>query len=168
MAADGETGRLVGITAAHNKVRAMVMTTPALAPMTWSNELAEYAQQWADMLKSMNCAFMHRSNPPYGENIATFGAAPVQPNSTSQDAVDGWAGEVDCWTYGTILGTEKCPAACYSQLSSDGCGHYTQIVWRSSTEVGCGFASCTKSGTNWDLWVCNYRKQGNIVGQAPY
>ena len=53
------------------------------------------------------------------------------------------------------------------------CGHYTQIVWRSSTLVGCAYARCTQNSPfsgfpTWDFWVCDYSPPGNWVGQRPY
>jgi hypothetical protein len=44
------------------------------------------------------------------------------------------------------------------------CGHYTQMVWRSSTEVGCAAATCGGE----EVWVCHYAPPGNWVGQRPY
>ena len=91
----------------------------------------------------------------------------------AQQAVDGWAAEVSCWTYGTISGlgvqgTEKCNQACYMAMRSDGCGHYTQIVWRKSTQLGCGVASCNSARGKQDIWICNYSPAGNFAGMAPY
>jgi hypothetical protein len=37
-------------------------------------------------------------------------------------------------------------------------GHFTQVVWRATTHVGCGTASCT----GLVLWVCNYDPPGNV------
>ena len=177
---NGETGRMVGMTAAHNAVREMVKTTPMLADMVWDSEVAAYAQQWTDSLAMMHCdAPMHRSGSDlqkkgYGENLAAFGGFGA-PNSTSKQAVAGWAGEVACWTYGTIsyppqiMGTEKCDMTCYKNMNSDGCGHYTQVVWRSSTKLGCGVSTCTTSqGAQTDIWICNYSPAGNYAGMAPY
>ncbi|MCI5139186.1 MAG: hypothetical protein D3922_12405, partial [Candidatus Electrothrix sp. AR1] len=45
------------------------------------------------------------------------------------------------------------------------CGHYTQVVWRSTKEVGCGMASCNDKA---QLWVCQYNPRGNMLGQKPY
>jgi hypothetical protein len=173
-----ETGRLAGMTAAHNAVRAMVQTTPALPPMVWSPTLAAYAQDWTDNLAKTACAQpRHRSSQElqakgYGENLAVAGGS-RPPMTTAQFAVDGWAGEVACWTYGTFSapgygGTEKCDPACYQKLNSDGCGHYTQVVWRNSTQLGCGVSSCTSGGVTYDIWICNYAPPGNVVGQKPY
>ena len=178
VAGSGETGRMVGMTAAHNAVRAMVMTSPMLADMVWDPEVAAYAQQWTDSLAASHCdAPMHRAGSDlqqkgYGENLAVFGGTGA--TTSPKQAVSGWAGEVACWTYGTIsglgvAGTEKCDTACYTNMHSDGCGHYTQVVWRSSTKVGCGVTTCKSSkGYQNDIWICNYSPAGNFVGRAPY
>jgi hypothetical protein len=179
-----ETGRLAGITAAHNAVRAMVKSSIPLPPLTWSQTLADYAQQWATSLASnaATCAApQHRPGSQlvaldYGENLATFGGAGFARRdsstplnvSTAVQAVDAWAAEEMCWTYGTIRGTERCNMTCTRALHSDGCGHYTQVVWRQSRQVGCGVATCKNGALTEDIWICNYAPAGNFVGKAPY
>jgi len=44
------------------------------------------------------------------------------------------------------------------------CGHYTQIVWRDTKQVGCGVARDNRR----EIWVCNYDPPGNWVGHRPY
>jgi pathogenesis-related protein 1 len=44
------------------------------------------------------------------------------------------------------------------------CGHYTQVVWRSTRRLGCAVAHCADS----EIWVCNYDPPGNYVGHRPY
>ena len=174
---DQETGRLIGITAAHNAVRAAVQATPPLPPLVWSQTVADYAQEWATTLATTMCSQpVHRTGAEleakgYGENLATFAGGGLLRSaavSTAQDAVNAWAGEKACWTYGTIQGTEQCDTTCYTNLHSDGCGHYTQVVWRNSKELGCGVATCQNGSLTEDIWICNYAPAGNYVGQAPY
>lgn len=43
-------------------------------------------------------------------------------------------------------------------------GHYTQVVWRNTTEVGCAIAS---DGRN-DYLVCQYNPPGNFTGQPVF
>jgi pathogenesis-related protein 1 len=175
--ADPETGRLAGITAAHNAVRAAVQTQPALPPLIWSQTIADYAQQWATSLATTMCAQpQHRSGVDllakgYGENLATFGAGGTLKGgtaSTAEQAVSAWAAEKACWTFGTISGTETCDKTCYTNLHSDGCGHYTQVVWRGSTMLGCGVATCKNGALTEDIWICNYAPAGNFIGRLPY
>ena len=40
-------------------------------------------------------------------------------------------------------------------------GHFTQLVWRGTREVGCGVAHCK----DLDVWVCQYAPPGNVQGQ---
>ena len=43
-------------------------------------------------------------------------------------------------------------------------GHYSQIVWKPTVEVGCGFARRTGR----DVLVCNYNPPGNVMGERAY
>ena len=155
-------GRFTGAAQAHNRIR----NQHNLAPMKWSASLASYAQEWASQLASANnCQMKHRPNSGafkqrYGENLYwaspttwSDGRKEVQP-VTVHDVVNAWASEVKDYNY-----------ANNSCKPGKQCGHYTQIVWKSSTEVGCGYAQCSDKG---QLWVCNYSPAGNYVGQKPY
>ena len=62
------------------------------------------------------------------------------------------------------MGTEKCDMKCYLDMHSDGCGHYTQVVWRNTREVGCAVA---RNGSD-DFLVCRYWPSGNWMGQVPF
>ena len=171
----GETGRLAGMTAAHNARAGAnhAAFTDDLVPDAGRVRARMDRQPREDRLHAAH----HRSSQElqtkgYGENLAVAGGS-RPPLTTAQFAVDGWASEAACWTYGTFaapgsVGSEKCDSACYQKLNSDGCGHYTQLVWRNSTQLGCGLSSCTSSGVNYDIWICNYAAPGNVVGQKPY
>lgn len=146
-----EPAALAGITAAHNEVRSSVDTTTALPPLEWSCEIAAVAQAYADELAERGCPLEH-STSDYGENLYWASGG----NPTAADAVEAWAAEESCYTYGEFPNT--CSGSCSS------CGHYTQIVWRESTKLGCGQASCG----NEQVWVCNYDPPGNYLGERPY
>lgn len=132
-------GPLRGILAAHNKVRA----AHCAAPLKWSDKLAAVAQKWADTLAARGCAFEH-SRGKYGENLAF--AAPAGTH-TSKTATDGWYREVKIYDFN-------------DPRFSFEAGHFTQVVWRGSTTLGCGYATC--SGGRAELWVCNYDPPGNV------
>jgi pathogenesis-related protein 1 len=56
---------------------------------------------------------------------------------------------------------------------SNVCGHYTQVVWRKSTKLGCGVTNCTKNSrfsgfTDWQFRVCEYDPPSNFNGEKPY
>lgn len=157
----GETGPNVGATAAHNAVRARVMADTPLPPLMWDPDLASYAQEWADNIAATTCVFQHRSrgwSDPGENGYQIWGTT-----TNIEQVVEGWAAEIDCWTYGRFMETDSCSQSCVDALHASGCGHYTQVVWRDAQRVGCGSATCGNS----QIWVCNY-DTGNIVKQFPY
>lgn len=154
-----ESEIMQGMTAAHNAVRDTV-TPPnnePLPPLSWSCELAEVAQAYAEHLANdMDCALVH-SGGDYGENI--YWSYGFQPSA--QDVVDGWASEEPCYSY------DKFPDQCSDVPDvCDQCGHYTQMVWRNTELVGCGMALCGPQQEQ--IWVCNYDPPGNWLTQYPY
>jgi pathogenesis-related protein 1 len=157
-----EPAAMQGILAAHNQLRAAL----GIAPLRWSGQMQDYAQQWATHLAQGNgCQMQHRShahaNPlEAGENLYwasplrwSDGRTEVQAISPAAVAQD-WASEAA--DYNVASNTCRPGAQC---------GHYTQMVWRTTTEVGCGMAVCPDKG---QIWVCSYNPPGNWVGERPY
>jgi len=141
-----EPAEFQGIVATHNKWRQQV----GVPDLVWSSQAAKVAQAWADDLKSRGCPLAHNPNRgQYGENAyKSFGLSPTPSN-----VVDSWAGEIVDYDYAT----NTCKAGKV-------CGHYTQVVWRDTQQVGCGKASCNSQ----QVWICNYSPPGNWRGQKPY
>jgi pathogenesis-related protein 1 len=128
----------------HNRMREAV----GVPPLTWSDSLAAQAQNWADNMLSTG-VFQH-SGP--GENmVAGMGA-----NYPLLDMMAGWTNEKQYYHGQPIEGTLGAPYATY--------GHYTQMVWSSTTEIGCGYATNDQS----TYFVCRYSPVGNILGQTAY
>jgi uncharacterized protein YkwD len=129
---------------AHNAVRARF----GVPPLKWSDKLAAFAQEWADTLL-ITGEFEHRKKSPYGENLFTISGTTANPGHVVND----WAAEVRIYDYRT------------NSCRGDGeCGHYTQIVWKTTKEVGCAMAGAGGR----EVWVCNYSPRGNWIGQRPY
>jgi pathogenesis-related protein 1 len=126
----------------HNAVRTRVGT----ASLTWSGHLAEVAQQWAGRLIE-NGQFVHSHNPKYGENLYEIEGAAATP----AEVVRAWAEEVRDYDY-------------HSNSCHGVCGHYTQIVWGETREVGCAVARAGRR----EVWACEYDPPGNWVGRKPY
>ena len=132
------------ILAAHNKYRREV----GVPGLVWSDTIAASARQWADHLAATR-SFKHSSSG-YGENIwsGTTGSF------SQTDMVDRWGSEQQYFVAGGSF-----PNVCRGT-----CGHYTQIIWRHTTAIGCGLA--TDGGR--DYLVCQYNPPGNYRGQKPY
>lgn len=145
---------------AHNKWRGKAGVKEKLV---YSTELAESAQAWADNLKQTNQCQMRHSKPDgkYGENLY-WGSAMNWSDGrkelqkvTPEQVVDGWGSEKKDYNY-----------ANNSCTPGKMCGHYTQMVWRTTTTVGCAMAVCEDSQQQ--VWVCQYQPPGNWVGKKPY
>ncbi len=135
----------------HNRVRKEV----GVGAVTWSPEIAAFAQQWADELARRG-AFEHRParQQKYGENLAggTTGAFTVLTGASM------WYGEKKLYRAGAPFSATFLPA-----------GHYTQMVWTTSNRIGAGMAICkTGKYRGWTILVCNYAERGNVVGKKPY
>jgi pathogenesis-related protein 1 len=132
----------------HNQARAAV----GVPPLSWSTKLAAHAQQWANHLASLSISQVqgnpHRPNGIYGENFAGGTAGGYTP----ADGARQWLDEKSVYRHGPYNG-------------SGATGHYTQMVWRGTTEVGYGVAT---SRDGWTYVVANYSPAGNTPGQRPY
>jgi pathogenesis-related protein 1 len=153
-----DTAQQNEMVAAHNQFR----RTVGAPDLRWSASVAATAQAWAETLKSKGCKMEHSKNRQgkLGENI--YWASPERWSTgetevqaiTPATVVGEWAGESKNYDYRT----NSCTAGKV-------CGHYTQVVWKSTTEIGCGKAVC---GDKSQVWVCNYQPAGNIIGKKPY
>lgn len=152
--AGGQPVNAADMVAAHNAVRGQV-GVPALV---YSDTLAASAQAWADTRKTTrNCNMQHSSSGTVGENLywASAWSSGAAQSVSAQAVVAAWASEKADYTHPT----NTCAAGKV-------CGHYTQLVWKNTTAVGCGMALCDSPKNQ--VWVCQYSPPGNYVGQAPY
>jgi len=92
---------VIFVLAAQNAVRAQV----GIAPLTWSDKLAAYAQSWADTLLARG-EFVHRIHSPYGENLFDIFGAPATP----ERVVEAWASESRDYDYRSGAATTTHPA----------------------------------------------------------
>ncbi|GAA3704731.1 hypothetical protein GCM10022268_12990 [Sphingomonas cynarae] len=136
---------------AHRQARAQV----GLPPLAWNDDLAAAARDHAAMLARMG-TLRHADQPSIeeqGENL--------------------WAGTRGAYAYREMIAAWADEAAHFvnaptPQFSRTGqwqdVGHYAQIVWRDTREVGCAMASDPRE----DYLVCRYRPAGNIVGRPAF
>lgn len=140
IAADGSMAERM--LAAHNAARAAVKTKP----LVWSDKLAAAAQEWANVIITRP-GLVHERKSKYGQNLYEMVGAKVTP----EEVVKRWMSEASDYNYKN----NRCRADC---------GHYTQVIWRDTKELGCAVA---RRGDR-EVWVCDYNPPGNYVGERPY
>jgi uncharacterized protein YkwD len=134
------------------------------APLAWDPIAAQVALNYASQ-----CNYAHNANRNsdytalggrggLGENIAAG-----TPTESIAMAVSSWLAEISSYNHATNTCSSTTP----------GCGHYTQIVWKATTGVGCAHVTCTTNSpfagaSRWDYSVCDYNPPGNVGTQSPY
>ena len=136
------------ILAAHNQVRAEA----GAAPLVWDAALGEAAANFAVYLAVTN-SFQHSDQshrPDTGENLwmGTHGAFSFEA------MIGGWSSERKDFVPSVFPAVSR--AGTWHKV-----GHYTQMVWPTTTRVGCAIAS---NATN-DYLVCRYSPAGNVMGR---
>ncbi|KAF5337478.1 hypothetical protein D9758_013583 [Tetrapyrgos nigripes] len=124
----------------HNTVRAKY-NAPALV---WNDTLATYAQNYVN-----KCIWEHSNPNPYGENLA----AGYGKSYNIAKGIQDWANENTTYSY-------ENPKA----------SHFTQMVWKSSLQLGCAVQNCTLAvlGNHLSTYiVCEYYPKGNVRGKYP-
>jgi pathogenesis-related protein 1 len=135
---------IVNMIRRNNEIRAEVFEG---AKIEWNIAIAASAQEHADYL-AKNDLFTH-SNSGYGENLYASSA-----NVSYVDAVNKWY-------------SEKKDFNLINQSCTTGkiCGHYTQLIWKDTLEVGCA----TSSSASWNtIVVCQYNPPGNYRGELVF
>ncbi|EKM81187.1 hypothetical protein AGABI1DRAFT_112878 [Agaricus bisporus var. burnettii JB137-S8] len=128
----------------HNSYRAQY----GAGALTYDNNLAAGAASYA-----AQCNFAH-SGGNFGENLfASSGSG-----ATINNAVDSWMAEAAQYDYN-------------NPGFSAATGHFTQVVWKSSTNLGCASQQCTTGSPfgsgEWTNILCRYTPPGNFEGQFP-
>ena len=115
-------------------------------PVTWNAGIADVAQKVAD---GFSCgAQLEHSHSSYqgkglGENLA-YGF-----DFESGASINAWFNEIHLYDYSKPGFYENT-------------GHFTQLVWASTTQIGCGYKVCPPE-ENGVYVVCEYMPQGNVI-----
>jgi len=146
----GEAALRSAMLTGHNDARRAV----GVSPLVWDANLAVDAARYAQELARTR-RFAHAPHDP------------VKPDGETL-----WMGTRGAYVYGDMIGAWVAERRYYRagkipDNSSTGkfgdVAHYTQIIWRSSTRVGCALASNASD----DYLVCRYTPAGNVFGQSP-
>lgn len=135
----------------HNLER----TSLGLAPLRWNSGLAADAQRWANYLAATG-RFEHAPDTrvdPQGENLWMGTRGYFSPEAM----VSAWVREKRYFRPGRFPNNS-------TTGNVEDVGHYTQIVWRDTGQVGCARAS----NRDEDFLVCRYSEAGNYIGERPF
>lgn len=130
----------------HNELRAK----HGVPPVKLAKDLQEYAQKWAEHMAqkgSLSHSDCTLNGGRLGENVAFTGSS--RPTDyAGKDFTDSWYSEIKDHNFG--------------KDHQPGTGHFTQVVWKGTTEVGFGKA---KSSDGCRVYCCgSYRPPGNMLG----
>jgi hypothetical protein len=136
---------------AHNAERAAI----GVPPLQWNEHLAADARIWADELAATG-RFEHSPDAPgeqpQGENLWAG-----TPRAFSPEAmVHLWVTEKRDYHPGVFPNNSR-------SGDVEHVGHYTQLIWRASRQVGCA----TAIGAQEEFLVCRYSEAGNVYGERP-
>ncbi|PHH61022.1 hypothetical protein CDD81_844 [Ophiocordyceps australis] len=131
----------------HNEKRAL----HGAQPLSWDAGLA--AQAASDCGCDMVHHIERNGGQGYGQNIWTGKGPDFSHNSSPQNSVKSWYDEEKLYDYN-------------SGVFSHEAGHFTQVVWASTTKLGCATVLCNKNQySGWQYTVCNYGPPGNYQGR---
>ncbi|KAM3910853.1 uncharacterized protein RB166_019653 isoform 2-T5 [Leptodactylus fuscus] len=131
--------------AAHNKYRAL----HGSPPLQLNRDLCSSAQKWADHLLSIRT--LQHSNSKCGENLY-YRSSSSPKDLAGNEPVDSWYSEIKNYDFS-------------NPGFSSNTGHFTQVVWKDSKEVGFGLATDDKKVY---FLVAQYTPAGNITNPGYY
>ncbi|XP_040077197.1 Golgi-associated plant pathogenesis-related protein 1-like [Ixodes scapularis] len=123
-------------------------------PLSYNYNLQAWAQLWAERLAQYD-VIEHRPPQPdpdnrMGENIYWMTLTEPDFVPSEKEVTKLWFNEIHQYNH-------------HDPRFSPETSHYTQMVWKSTIYVGCGYARSYYSRTTYV--VCNYWPQGNILGE---
>jgi len=146
-----------------NRVRKELSTKEGvtLPPLVWDDTVANMAQLVVnnDATCNPNHGYDTCGNTiNLGQNLAAGGIGTGGLNSV-EEAVRMWESEKSVWDWSS-RDINKCTGGW------EKCGHFSQIVWKATTKVGCASRKCG-SGDNARLAIaCDFYPGGNSGGKA--
>ena len=117
--------------------------------MTWNDTISIFSNSWATYLAT-NSLFEHSTNKTYGENLAYFQGYENEVMALTKKSIDLWYDEIKLYDFNN-------PG--YSSQT----GHFTALIWKSSKEMGFGYAY--NETTKVVDVAQNISPPGNISGQ---
>ena len=130
-------------------------STMHVPPLAWNDALAKSARQWALELAATG-RFEHSPDSP-GEDPQGENLWAGTPRAFSPEAMVAlWSAERRDYRAGVFPNNSR-------SGDVENVGHYTQMIWRSTRQVGCA----TAMGRDEEVLVCRYSRAGNVYGERP-
>jgi hypothetical protein len=150
---EGATGEIAQrILAAHNAERARV----GAPPLQWDSALAAHAASYGPVLARVR-ALVHSpraGRPGERENLAMAWHGTMTP----EQLVGMWSDEKRLLARGSSVFPATSRTGRWEDIA-----HYTQMVWPTTTRVGCAIFAA-----DWDYLICRYSPPGNIDGKPIF
>ena len=118
-------------------------------PLVWNQTITTFSQQWSNHLLNDNL-FVHSHTPLYGENLAFFEGFGSDKMILLKKSVDNWYNEINLYDFN-------------NPGFSDATGHFTCLVWLTSTDYG--IAIDIDPVTTKTIVTMNTSPPGNMIGQ---
>ncbi|XP_064396455.1 peptidase inhibitor 16-like isoform X2 [Halichondria panicea] len=144
---------------AHNNYRSWVRPTAAnMVELEWSDLLANIAQKYLE-----NCKYYHSNKAERDKAAAPYFS------SVGENILAYTGRKMYIWYLIEIMAEEGEYYNYPFCQSGRNCRRYTQIIWATTTHVGCALAHCPAGrGKTREILVCNYGPAGNTPGVNPY
>ncbi|KAK8766293.1 hypothetical protein V5799_006930 [Amblyomma americanum] len=107
------------------------------------------AKKWATFLAKED-RFEHSPDTDHGENVYVKWSSNAKHQITGREAVESWYSEIADYRWDG------------SSPDIDAVGHFTQLIWKETTHMGCAQA---RGPTHKILVVANYSPPGNVIGK---
>lgn len=137
--------------AAHNRERSAM----GIAPLAWNAALAADARTFGGELAATGSFGHSEEDPdhPVGENLFAGTTGDYSPEAM----VGAWVEEKKNFKAGVFPNNSRTG-------DLEDVGHYTQLVWRETGQVGCAVVP----GGDLEYLVCRYAQVGNVEGERPF
>jgi uncharacterized protein YkwD len=150
---DLTVNREARLLAAHNRERDAF----GIPLLRWDTQLEASAARWGQHLKKVGKLVHYETEPddedPEGENLWAGTRGYYSPEAM----VGLWVEEKKHFKPGRFPNNSRTGRV-------DDIGHYTQLMWRSTTHVGCAVTQNSRE----DFLVCRYSEGGNVLGERPF
>lgn len=118
-----------------------------LDSVSYNYSLEKEAKEWALVLAEKDRLIHAISRNKHGENLAKASYV-----FSVVDATNMW-------------GIERLDYNHFTRHKKNVVGHYTQMVWQGTSEIGCALAKNEKGNY---FSVCRYNPHGNIIRKYPF